>query len=258
MSYFRTQYSGLRDFSPFDAFKNVQDISKPVQQHLLKVYLTLSSVCLVTAAGSYAHTNHLFLFGGGLLSFLIGLGSLIGIMSTPDTPANKTLRYGLLYNFAFMEGLSIGPLVELTLMIPNCNHIVINACTLTFLIFGSFSLAAIFSNKRTFIYLGGILGSVVSMLLWMSFINAFVGSLVLYSAELYIGLAIFCLYVVYDTQLIIYRATQLGSRDVVSHTLDLFIDLVGIFTRLMVLMMDSERKANNRKRKNKRTEYVGI
>ncbi|CAG8531918.1 11743_t:CDS:2 [Gigaspora rosea] len=93
MSYFRTQYSGLRDFSPFDAFKNVQDISKPVQQHLLKVYLTLSSVCLVTAAGSYAHTNHLFLFGGGLLSFLIGLGSLIGIMSTPDTPANKTLRY---------------------------------------------------------------------------------------------------------------------------------------------------------------------
>ncbi|CAG8480395.1 5159_t:CDS:2, partial [Dentiscutata heterogama] len=119
MSYFRTQYSGLRDFSPFDAFKHVQDLSKPVQQHLLKVYLTLSSVCLVTAAGAFVHTNHLFLFGGGLLSFLIGLGSLIGIMSTPDTPQNKTLRYGLLYNFAFMEGLSIGPLVELTLMIPN-------------------------------------------------------------------------------------------------------------------------------------------
>ncbi|CAG8603589.1 4690_t:CDS:2 [Dentiscutata erythropus] len=258
MSYFRTQYSGLRDFSPFDAFKHVQDLSKPVQQHLLKVYLTLSSVCFVTAAGAFVHTNHLFLFGGGLLSFLVGLGSLIGIMSTPDTPQNKTLRYGLLYNFAFMEGLSIGPLVELTLMIPNCDHVVINACALTFLIFGCFSLASILSNKRTYIYLGGILGSAISMLFWMSFINAFVGSLALYSAELYIGLAIFCLYVIYDTQLIIYRASQLGSRDVVSHTLDLFIDLVGIFTRLVVLMTESEGNANRRKRKNKRTEYVGI
>ncbi|CAG8491439.1 4473_t:CDS:2, partial [Scutellospora calospora] len=114
-----SQYSGLRDFSPFEAFKNMQDLSKPVKQHLLKVYLTLSTVCLVTAAGSFAHAHNLFLFGGGILSLLVGLGSLIGIMVMPDTPQNKTIRYGLLYNFAFMEGLSIGPLIDLTLMIPN-------------------------------------------------------------------------------------------------------------------------------------------
>ncbi|CAG8613570.1 7528_t:CDS:2, partial [Funneliformis mosseae] len=29
----------------------------------------------------------------------------------PNTPDNKNIRYGLLFNFAFMEGLSIGPLV---------------------------------------------------------------------------------------------------------------------------------------------------
>ncbi|CAG8523473.1 31593_t:CDS:2, partial [Racocetra persica] len=151
---------GLRDFSPFDAFKNVQDISKPVQQHLLKVYLTLSTVCLTSAAGAYAHTHDLFLFN----------------------------------NFAFMEGLSIGPLIELTLMVSYSYQIIINACILTFLIFGSFTLGALLSNKRTYIYLGGILGSAISMLLWMSFINAFVGSVALFSAELYIGLGVFCLY----------------------------------------------------------------
>ncbi|CAG8555166.1 3683_t:CDS:2 [Cetraspora pellucida] len=251
---------GLRDFSPFDAFKNVQDISKPVQQHLLKVYLTLSTVCLVTAAGAYAHTHNLFLFNGGLLSIMLGLASLIGIMCTPDTPNNKTLRYGLLYNFAFMEGLSIGPLMEITLMISHSYHIIVNACILTFLIFGSFTLGALLSNKRSYIYLGGILGSAISMLFWMSIINTFVGSVALFSAELYIGLGIFCLYVIYDTQLIIYRATQHHSRDVVSHTLDLFIDLIGIFTRLVVLMTNSERKTDNRRRKNTRTgtSYVGL
>lgn len=73
-------------------------------------------------------------------------------------------------------------------------QIVLLATTFTSLIFGSFSLSSLLSNKRTFIYLGGILASAVSMLFWMAFFNAFIGSKLLYTAELYLGLFVFCGY----------------------------------------------------------------
>ncbi|CAI2168306.1 12371_t:CDS:2 [Funneliformis geosporum] len=117
MSTFFESNFGSRNSSTFEAFKNVSDLTKPIQQHLIKVYATLATACLIAAVGSYAHISGLFLFGGGLLSFLIGFASLIGIMAFPDIPDNKNLRYGLLFNFAFMEGLSIGPLVDYALQI---------------------------------------------------------------------------------------------------------------------------------------------
>ncbi|CAB4495000.1 hypothetical protein RhiirA5_349804 [Rhizophagus irregularis] len=256
MSTFGSTFGDRNNFSTFEAFKNVSDLTKPIQQHLIKVYSTLAVLCLLTAAGSYAHITGLFLFGGGLLSFLVGLVSLIGISFLPDTPNNKNIRYGLLFNFAFMEGLSIGPLIDHALNINSSGQIVLLATTFTSLIFGSFSLSSLLSNKRTFIYLGGILASAVSMLFWMAFFNAFIGSKLLYTAELYLGLFVFCGYVIYDTQLIVYRAT-LGSRDVVRHTLELFIDLIAIFVRILyILIKNSEEKENGRrKRNNRRNQY---
>ncbi|GBB88443.1 hypothetical protein RclHR1_00150039 [Rhizophagus clarus] len=253
---FESTFGNRNSFSTFEAFKNVSDLSKPIQQHLIKVYTALAVLCLLTAAGSYAHITGLFLFGGGLLSFLIGLVSLIGITVLPDTPNNKNLRYGLLFNFAFMEGLSIGPLIDHALNINSSGQIVLMATTITSLIFGSFTISSLLSNKRTFIYLGGVLASAISALFWMSFINAFIGSRLLFTAELYVGLLIFCGYVIYDTQLIIYRAT-IGSRDVVRHTLDLFVDLIGIFVRILfILIKNSEEKENGRRRRNnRRTQY---
>jgi len=251
MSAFESTFGNRNNFS-FEAFKNVSDLTKPIQQHLIKVYTTLAALCLLTAVGSYIHITGLFFFGGGLFSFLIGLASLIGISVLPDTPDNKNLRYGLLFNFAFMEGLSIGPLVDHALNINFSGQIVLLATTFTSLIFGSFTLSSLLSNKRTFIYLGGILTSVVSMLFWMSFVNIFIGSKFLFTAELYLGLFVLCGYVIYDTQLIIYRAT-LGSRDVVRHTLDLFVDLIGIFVRILyILIKNSEEKENERRRRNNR------
>ncbi|RIA98464.1 inhibitor of apoptosis-promoting Bax1-domain-containing protein [Glomus cerebriforme] len=261
MSTFFETFGSRNNFSTFEAFKNIGDLAKPIQQHLIKVYTTLAFLCLLTAAGSYAHITGLFLFGGGLLSFLIGLASLIVIAVLPDIPDNKNLRYGLLFNFAFMEGLSIGPLVDHAFHINSSGQLVLMATTFTTLIFGSFTLSSLLSNKRIFIYLGGILASAISMLFWMSFINAFMGSRLLFTAELYLGLFVFCGYVIYDTQLIIYRATY-GSRDVVRHTLDLFIDLIGIFVRILyILIKNSEDKENRRRssrRSNRRTQqYAG-
>ncbi|CAG8589328.1 4621_t:CDS:2 [Funneliformis caledonium] len=262
MSSFFESPLGSRNFSTFDAFKNANDLTKPVQQHLIKVYATLATTCLIAAAGSYAHISGLFLFGGGFLSFLIGFASLIGIKAFPNIPDNKNIRYGLLFNFAFMEGLSIGPLVDYSLQIDYSGRILLIATAFTSLIFGSFTLSSLLSNKRIFIYLGGLLTSIISLLTLMSLINLFIGSRLLFTAELYLGLFMFCGYVIFDTQLIIYQATYLSSRDVVQHSLELFIDLVGIFVRILhILIKNSEdnekRRHNNSKRNNRKTAYAG-
>ncbi|KAG9306217.1 hypothetical protein G9A89_016121 [Geosiphon pyriformis] len=228
------------------------DLSKPVQQHLVKVYTTLAALCGLLAVGAYLHVSGWFLFGGGIFSFLIGLGSFIGIMALPDTTDNRSVRYGLLFNFAIMEGLSIGPLIDYALRLNNSGQLVINACILTSLIFISFTMSALLSGKRTFLYLGGILGSAISLLIWSSLFNAFFGSKLLYSVELYIGLFIFCGYVLYDTQLILYRASQYGSRDVVAHALDLFVDLVGIFVRILITLTKNAEERDDRRRRKAR------
>jgi len=259
MSYFQS-YSAP-DAHTFDAFKNLSDISTPVKRHLTQVYGTLATLCVVAAIGTYIHINELFFFGGGTFAFLLALGSIIGIAALPDTPDNKLIRYGFLYNFAFMEGLSLGPLIDYILVVDHSERIIINACSLTALVFGSFTLVSLLTNKRMFIYLGGLLASTLSIFFWMSFINIFLNSKILYLTELYLGLLMFCGYVIYDTQLIIYRATYLKSFDVVSHTLDLFIDLIGLFVRILIILSKESGNNNNnnngRRRNNKeRRSYV--
>ena len=55
-------------------------------------------------------------------------------------------------------------------------------------------------------------------------------------AHLYIGLAIFCGFIMFDTQVIIRKARN-GDKDFIAHSLDLFIDFVQIFRKVLVLLM---------------------
>jgi FtsH-binding integral membrane protein len=60
------------------------------------------------------------------------------------------------------------------------------------------------------------------------------------------GLLIACLYIIYDTQLIIERAER-GEKDVPTHAMMLFIDLFTLFIRILTILM--ELNENNKKKK---------
>ncbi|CAG8522801.1 5511_t:CDS:2 [Paraglomus occultum] len=247
MSYFETSTSSV----PSEAMKDYSNVSSNVRAHLAKVYGTLALTCLTAAAGAYLHVNDMVIYGGGLLSFLVGLGCLIGILSLSPTPENNNVRFGLLWVFAFMEGLSLGPLLKIAFAINGSGEMVYFAALCTAGIFAAFTLSAVLCERRSYLYLGGLLGSVLNLLLWSQVFNMFFRSKLLWSIELYTGLFMFCGYILYDTQAIIYRAAC-GYTDVVGHTVDLFIDLVGVFVRILVILMQKEEDNKDRKRKEKR------
>ena len=103
-----------------------------------------------------------------------------------------------------------------------------------------------------------MLSSGLSMLCVLSLANIFARSMVVFNIQLYLGLLVFCGFVVFgmlqhhhtlnihinshinshiftDTQLIVEKAIQ-GDKDFVSHSLELFI---GTFTTLLFLSVPS-------------------
>jgi len=83
--------------------------------------------------------------------------------------------------------------------------------------------------------LGGTLMTLLTSLLLLSLANVFFGSYLLFQAHLYLGLLLMCGFVLYDTQLIIEKRRH-GNKDFVTHALDLFIDFIGIFKRLLIIL----------------------
>ncbi len=115
------------------------------------------------------------------------------------------------------------------------------------LAFACFAGAGLVAKQRSYLYLGSILSSGLSFLLLASLANIFFRSELLFDVGLYIGLAIMCGFVVFDTQIIIHKAEQ-GSRDVCGHASELFVDFVGIFVRILAILMKNREKESSKKK----------
>ena len=68
---------------------------------------------------------------------------------------------------------------------------------------------------------------------------------------LLIGLLVECLYIIYDTQLIIERAER-GDKDVVGHALLLFVDLFDLFIKILQILIKLSQEEKRKKEKNRK------
>lgn len=57
----------------------------------------------------------------------------------------------------------------------------------------------------------------------------------MFQGYLYLGLALMSGFVLYDTQLIMEKR-RAGDKDFVAHSVDLFVDFIGIFRRLLIIL----------------------
>ncbi|XP_033629403.1 probable Bax inhibitor 1 [Asterias rubens] len=231
----KIKLSALSDFS---------QLNKTTRTHLKNVYSCLAICMLAAAVGAYVH-----LFTGileaGFLTSIAGLGLLIWLGVTKDNGSNQGKRLGLLSGFAFFTGLSLGPLMYVVAKIDI--QIIPTAFLATCVIFGCFTFAALWSDRRSFLFLGGTLFSGLSILMIMSLLNIFIGSTLIFRAEMYLCLAVFMGFVLFDTQLIVEKCNN-GDKDYIWHSVDLFLDFINIFRQLMILLaMNNDKKEKRRK-----------
>lgn len=225
-------------------------VNREAKSHLKNVYGCLTLGLLAATVGAYLHLTSA-LFQSGLimiLSSLTAIGSLLYIFWTKAenlSAQDKQKRMGAFAIFTFCSGLGLGPLLEMALVLDP--SIIVTALMMTTLLFVSFTLAAIFAREGQWIYIGGTLMTMLSALITMSFANMFLGSKLLFDASLYLGLFVMCGFILYDTQLIMEKFKS-GDKDYVSHSVDLFIDFIGVFRRVLMILAnkESEKKKNSK------------
>jgi FtsH-binding integral membrane protein len=232
----------------------MSDYSRETQNHLYRVYLSLL-LCVLAASAGAATSMYLRLNSNmSMMGVLGAMGMLIWIHS--DSRKDEIQRrMTLLCGFGFFKGMSLGPLLSIVAFIDP--SLIVTAFLGTVAVFACFTASAVLAKRRAYLYLGGILGSAVSLMLVLSLMNMFFRSVGFYMVELYGGLLIFSGYVVFDTQVILEKA-ELGSKDVIGHAATLFVDFVAIFVRVLIILLKNNngRSNNNNNRKNRnRSEF---
>uniref|UniRef100_A0A023FIQ3 Putative bax-mediated apoptosis inhibitor tegt/bi-1 n=1 Tax=Amblyomma cajennense TaxID=34607 RepID=A0A023FIQ3_AMBCJ len=225
-----------------NSFSNRLD--KPVRDHLKNVYSCLAISTLATAAGGYVH---LFtdILQGNFLTTLLSLGLLLALFAVPDNGKNQHVRLAILVGFAFTTGLGMGPLLDVVISVDP--SIIATAFLATCAVFTCFSLSALYTDHCRWIYVGGTLMSILSVMSLFTLANLFLGSYILFQANLYLGVAVFCGFVLYDTQLIIEKRKR-GERDYIRHSVDLFLDFISIFKRLLIIL--TQKESSRREKRN--------
>jgi len=221
------------------------NLEAPVRHHLKNVYSTVTIAALCASAGGYCHLYSSFI-GAGMMTFLGAIFSLLALMAIPHNGKNQAQRLSILAAFGFMSGCNLGPLLEIAIIVNPA--LIMEALLGTAVVFACFSLSALYAPRGQYLYLGGTLMSVLSTLCVLSIVNIFIGSTLLFKAHLYISLAVMCGFIVYDTQLIIEKR-RLGNTDYILHGLELFIDFMAVFRKILVILTDKEAQ-QKRKRKN--------
>jgi len=217
-------------------------LEKPLKNHLKNVYSCLALALMAAAVGAYVHVATDWLKGNVLCS-LAAVVVLLILYATPDNGHNQKLRIGYLLTFAFFSGLGTGPLLDFAISINP--SIIVTAFFGTCVIFGCFTIAALYAPDRKYLYLGGILMSLLTTMFWMGIANLFMQSRFVFMLNLYGGLALICGFVLYDTQLIIEKRRR-GDDDFIWHSVDLFIDFMDVFRRLVIILASKEQRSKKK------------
>ena len=191
--------------------------------------MAATASCLLMPA---AFVNNLLFL---ILSIVGTIGLLITMMSKRGNSDHGT-KFVCLLGVAAIDGAALKPLVSHAADIDPI--IVVNALLYTAVVFGSFSLMSLMTKRRSMLFLGGVLSSILmgmSMGLFFSWIIGY--SFISFLGYNIIMLVVFSFYVMYDTQLIVEKAHN-QDFDYTLHALELFIDLIRIFVHILRILIE--------------------
>jgi len=216
-----------------------------VRQHLAQVYLVLGSTAATAAIGALLQVKGIL--DMGMLAVIGSLLLVLGLHFYLDNGKNYYNRLGMLLGFGFCSGQTLGPMLTyISLVNP---AIIFTALTGTAVTFVSLSLAALLAERGKYLYLGGMLVSVINTMVLISLFNLLFKSYFVQMFQLYVGVFVMAAFIIYDTQSIVEKC-RFGNRDVVQHALDLFFDVLSLFRRLLLILnQKEEQKQRDERRK---------
>ena len=146
-------------------------------------------------------------------------------------------------------GFLVGPTMHL--LVSVYPELVLQAVLYTATAFTSFTAISMFSKRRSFLFVGGILASLVQGMIMYRIFGWLFGWQTYNLTYLLFGLLIGCLYIIYDTQMIVERAER-GDKDEISHAMILFVDLFELFIRILQILLELQKNEEAKKKKDKK------
>merc|ERR1711934_228450 len=199
------------------------------------------------------YMNAYTIISGFLMSFAAMVGMAYMMYKVSNVYESESLRLGYLKALSFCMGYLVGPLIHhLAEFEP---MILVQAVSYTAIMFLSFTAISLFSKKRSYLFLGGIIMTMTSCMFWYSMMGWLFGYS-RYGGEFGLiytmsGLFVACLYIIYDTQLIIERAER-AEKDVPKLSMILFFDLFELFIKVIQILikLNENEKKKDKKRRN--------
>ena len=224
------------------------EITPRTQNYLTKVYFALGMGLLSSVLTFIIFQNMVYSTFFYYVFLVMSIASLIADIVIIFSNKNTSF-YNKLNIFSFFGyGISLGGL--LATGIANfsksdklfINNVCFQALLLTALIFFVFSMFSILTSNRLAIYSGATILTLV-----LSIISFFIWNFML---EIIIGVIIGCLYIITDTQRIIYKSENNRKNNVFQDAKLLFVDFAEIFFKILTYLLKKNEEEEKKKKKN--------
>merc|ERR1712233_14856 len=236
MEFFDRVQPGMEKLFTMSHLKN------DTKAHLKRVYSALTLTLLAAAAGSIL-AIHVPMVANPFVTLIGSIYLLFSLGSRQGTNRERLLK---MLAFGVLTGAGLRPLLNMTIRVNP--SIIPTAFILSSSIFICFSLMSLMTEQRSLLYLGSMLFSWLSAMFWTNMLNYWIiQSSGLSDLTLYGGVVVMSGFVCYDTQMICARY-EMGDRDFIYHSLDLFVDFISLFRKLLIILPKKEE--NNKRRRN--------
>jgi len=221
--------------------------SKTVRERVKSTYMYFGGSLIVTAASAYQIVKSPRIMkvvgGGGMMSLFVTIGAMVGSgMLVRALPYQEGL--GVKQAAWILHSAVIGAVVApLTLL---GGSIMVRAACYTAGIVGGLSTLAICAPSEKFLNMGGPLAMGLGVVFVSSIGTWFLPPTTalgagMYSVAMYGGLALFGMFLLYDTQKIMKRAEEHPTYapepyDPVNNSVGIYLDTINIFIRVAMML----------------------
>ncbi len=194
-----------------------------------KAYNLLTGTLAVSAITAWAGIGMAFPYQHPIILMLLAFAALFAVLITGAK--RSPMAVPMIFVFTGLMGLSLGPLLAVTLRFANGPQIVAEALLGTGVIFAALSIYA-WRSKRDFSFLGGFLMVGLIVVILAGIANFFLRMPALQLTIAAAALLIFSGYILVDTS----RMIRGGETNPILITVSLYLDILNLFVALLELL----------------------